>query len=131
MPGVPFPSGIQKEVLCGWYLHLTGPTQYCEDIVTISGGIARFHTHTFSRLLNPPLHVFYSQVVCARRVRDTKATLRDSLLDELLDMQKLQTFGIDSVRLERMFTNGMVYTREQNFRKDQQNNIQQQKTNKK
>jgi hypothetical protein len=27
-------------------------------------------------------------------------------------MQKLQTFAIDSVRLERMFTNGMVYTQQ-------------------
>ncbi|KAI5756325.1 hypothetical protein M8J77_024054 [Diaphorina citri] len=51
-------------------------------------------------------------LICAQRARQTEDNLRVTLLDELLDMQKLQTFAIDSVRLERMFTNGMVYTQQ-------------------
>ncbi|KAI5749271.1 hypothetical protein M8J76_006058 [Diaphorina citri] len=53
-----------------------------------------------------------SHLICAQRARQTEDNLRVTLLDELLDMQKLQTFAIDSVRLERMFTNGMVYTQQ-------------------
>uniref|UniRef100_A0A8D8SHB9 Uncharacterized protein n=1 Tax=Cacopsylla melanoneura TaxID=428564 RepID=A0A8D8SHB9_9HEMI len=56
--------------------------------------------------------LFSSHRVCANNVHQTKQSVRNTLLDELLDMQKLQTFALDSVRLEKMFTNGMVYSQQ-------------------